>query len=81
MCQSCGRPLKDEIRGTESDGSPSAEYCNLCYKDGKFIDPDMTLEQMQEICVKAMKDMHIPGFFAKHLAKKQLPTLKRWKQP
>lgn len=79
MCQSCGRPLKDDIKGTETDGSLSEKYCNLCYANGAFIDPDITLEEMQVICVNAMKDMHFPGFLARRIAKNQLPQLERWK--
>lgn len=80
MCQSCGRPLKEDIKGTEKDGSLSLDYCDLCYKNGRFIDPDITLEQMQEVCIKAMRDMHFPKFLAKHIAKSQLPKLKRWQK-
>jgi hypothetical protein len=80
MCQSCGRPLKDEVKGTEKDGSLSEKYCNLCYENGAFIDPDITLEQMQETCVKAMREMHFPKFLAKRVAKSQLPKLERWSQ-
>jgi len=78
MCQSCGQPLKDEIKGTEANGLPSLLYCSLCYANGAFIDPDITLEQMQETCIKAMRQMHFPKFFAKHIAKSQIPKLKRW---
>ncbi|HSX28737.1 MAG TPA: zinc ribbon domain-containing protein [Candidatus Saccharimonadales bacterium] len=79
MCQSCGRPLKDEIRGTEADGSPSAIYCNLCYEKGSFKDPGMTIEQMQAVYVKAMQEMHFPAFIARLFAKSQLPKLTRWR--
>jgi len=35
VCGSCGMPLlRDEDAGTEADGSPSAEYCTYCYRDG-----------------------------------------------
>ncbi len=78
MCQSCGQPLKDNNRGTEKDGSPSSEYCNLCYENGAYKDPDITLEQMQVVCIQAMQNMHFPKFFAKHIAKSQIPKLKRW---
>jgi hypothetical protein len=80
MCQSCGQPLKENIRGTEADGSASSLYCELCYKDGKFVNPDITLKQMQEICIKAMRDMRFPKFMAKRIADKQLPKLIRWQK-
>jgi hypothetical protein len=80
MCQSCGQPLKDENRGTEADGSPSSIYCNLCYQNGSFKDPNLTIEQMTDIYVKAMQEMHFPKFLAKFFAKSQLPKLKRWQK-
>ncbi len=78
MCQSCGQPLKDDNRGTEKDGLPATEYCNLCYMNGVYVDPDITLEEMQAKCIEAMKKMHFPAFMAKHIAKNQVPKLKRW---
>lgn len=79
MCQSCGRPLKDEIRGTEKEDSLSSKYCNLCYERGSFIDPGLTMEQMQKISVQAMRKMHFPKFFATMVTKSQLPKLERWR--
>ena len=77
QCQSCSMPLNDHNRGTEKDGSPSAKYCNLCYKDGAFINPDMTVEQMQETVVTALQKKRWPKFAAK-LAARQVPKLERW---
>jgi Putative zinc ribbon domain len=39
---------KDENGGgTEMDGTTrSIEYCSHCYKDGGFIEPDMTVDEM-----------------------------------
>ncbi len=81
MCQSCGMPIKkDEVKGTEKDGSLSQKYCNLCYKDGEFIGADCSLEQMQEISYEAMVKKGFPKFFARHIVKKQIPNLARWKK-
>jgi hypothetical protein len=63
--------------GTEADGSKSAKYCSYCYKDGKFITPDMTVEEMMALVEGKMKEMHIPGFMAKSIAK-STPKLERW---
>lgn len=49
VCQSCGMPMiQGEIdrRGTELDGQRSDVYCNLCYLNGKFLEPHLTMEQM-----------------------------------
>ena len=38
FCQSCGMPLtRIEDCGTNADGSTNFDYCQYCYKDGKFI--------------------------------------------
>ncbi len=77
MCQSCGMPLNGKNNGTEADGSFSQKYCNLCYENGAYKDPNLTVEQMQAITVNVLKKKHWPGFLAK-LAAKQTPKLERW---
>ncbi len=33
--------------GTESDGTArSIEYCSSCYRNGRFTEPDITLDEM-----------------------------------
>jgi hypothetical protein len=63
--------------GSEVDGSKSAKYCSYCYQDGKFINPDMTVEQMTELVEGKLREMHIPGFMAKSMAK-NTSKLERW---
>ncbi len=80
QCQSCGMPLKDgAASGTEADGSKCLMYCNLCYANGQFIDPEMTLDQMKKICDDALKKK---GWIKplRLMSAWQLPTLKRWKK-
>lgn len=49
VCQSCGMPIeKDEIIGTNADGSKNNDYCVYCFKDGKFTDSTSTLEEYIE---------------------------------
>jgi len=80
QCQSCGMPLKKpEDFGTEKDGSKSEKYCSLCYVDGKFKNPDMTAEEMQEFVANILrKEKHWPKFLAS-AATKQIPKLERWR--
>jgi hypothetical protein len=68
-----------EKAGTEADGSKSKDYCNLCYQNGKFIQPDMTAEQMQSFVKGKLKEMRMPGFLA-GMFTKNIPKLKRWKK-
>ena len=46
FCQSCGMPMQAAGDfGTETDGSPSGEYCVYCYKGGTFT-AACTMEEM-----------------------------------
>ena len=84
QCQSCGLPLQTQkvgdCRGTEADGSKSETWCSLCYVNGSFVDPNTTLDQMKAIVDKALQEKG-SGRIMRWMAQKQLPTLKRWKQP
>ena len=82
FCQSCGMPLgPGAARGTEADGSPSADYCSYCYKDGKFAG-EMTMDEMIDFCAPMMAQAN-PGM-TEDQAKVQMhqffPMLKRWKK-
>ncbi len=80
FCQSCGMPFDEahrELVAKEADGSESP-YCTYCYKDGAFVDPDATMQDMIEICVP-----HLAEKIGEPAARAQmegfLPTLARWK--
>ena len=78
FCQSCSMPLDGKDNGTEKDGSPSQKYCSMCYKNGAFITPDMTLDQMTVIVDDALREKGW-GRIRRYLAKGMLPKLDRWK--
>ena len=50
-CQSCAMPLNKDSNGLgggiDSDGKPSNKYCSYCYNEGKFLQPNITAEEMQ----------------------------------
>jgi hypothetical protein len=72
-------PIDDTaLRGTEANGSLSAEYCKYCYVNGKFIDPEMTIGGMSDLVQTQMEKMQIPAATIQ-LARESLPHLKRWK--
>lgn len=78
-CQSCGMPLDPGYFGTNTNGSQNREWCFLCFKQGVFKQPDLTLEQMLETSVSQM--MRHLGFTrekAEATAKAVIPNLKRW---
>ncbi len=81
LCQSCGMPMmKQELFGTESDGSKSTDYCIRCYSDGSFTEPDITMEQMiEKVTGYMVEKMKMERPQAEGMAKMFIPRLKRWK--
>ena len=43
MCESCGMPLKDGVKGTDGDGAKSDQYCIHCYADGAWQKADTSI--------------------------------------
>lgn len=81
VCQSCGMPLANaSLLGTEADGSPSHDHCMWCYANGSYIAPDLTMDEMVEICVSHMATPE-SGFTeeqARSYMQGLLPQLERW---
>ncbi len=79
MCQSCGMPLKDTVKGTEADGTKNARYCMYCYADGGFTAPDASVEEMRSYSIKGMTDKGWPRFLATFMTK-NTHKLPRWQK-
>ena len=81
ICQSCGMPLdKDPYKGgTNLDQSKSDKYCSFCFKEGKFMDEGITMEQKIEKNIKMAVNMGMPQDKAQEMAESILPNLERWK--
>lgn len=80
ICQSCGMPMaKDELFGTEKDGTRSQDYCTYCYQNGQF-NKDETMDEMIATCVPFMVREGMTEEKARAILQHQLPTLKRWRQ-
>ena len=78
-CQSCGMPFDEahkELIAKEKDGSDSI-YCAYCYKDGQFLNPDATVQDIVEMGVP-----HLARKIGEAAARERLsmfvPTLARW---
>jgi hypothetical protein len=82
ICQSCGTPIvKEEEFGTNADGTRNFEYCNKCFQNGKFTEPDITMDQMIEKAAREMiEEEKIPSKYAYKIAQEYIPGLKRWFQ-
>lgn len=80
-CQSCGMPLvKDKSGGgTEADGSKSAKYCGYCYRDGQFLRPGLTVDEMQRTVRKVIRKQGMPWLVAEYWAWR-VPRLERWRK-
>ena len=86
FCQSCGMPLtKNEDCGTNADGSTNFDYCQYCYKDGKFLQ-DVTMDEMIEHCAQFVDEVNkqMPTPMTKEEYKQMMqgffPMLKRWRK-
>lgn len=79
FCQSCSMPLdKPEMMGTEKDGTKSNEYCTYCYQNGAFVNPDMSLNEMEVLVKEQMEKRKIDTNII-NMAVSSLPNLKRWR--
>lgn len=78
-CQSCGMPLDRDPKGggTYSDGSRSRTYCSHCYSYGRFTHPDLTVDEMKELCAARLRGKGYPRFIAR-LMVRNLHKLERW---
>ena len=79
-CQSCGMPMKRDEKGggTNANGSKNLMFCSKCYEQGKFSQPDMTVEQMQTLVKGKLKEFGFPGIVA-GLFTRNIPKLERWR--
>ncbi len=77
FCQSCSMPLDGKVNGTEKDGSLSQKYCSMCYENGEFRDPDLTLEEMTKIVDRVLTKKGW-GRIRRFFARGYLPKLERW---
>ncbi|WBF52540.1 zinc ribbon domain-containing protein [Macrococcoides canis] len=86
FCQSCGMPLLlhgEDVRGTEVDGTKSNNYCNFCYLNGTFIEPDITMDEMLirgKAAIRNGKGNTIMKWMMITFYPMQLRNLKRWKK-
>ena len=80
ICQSCGMPLTNDVKGQEKNKNLSVEFCKFCYEDGAFKNPELTLEdQTKKLVTMATSKLKMSRGDAYMMAKNTLPGLKRWK--
>lgn len=79
-CQSCGRLIHEVADcGRETDGSINENYCDRCYREGKFTEPELTRWQMiARIIPLWMEEKQVPYRQALIDANYFLSGLRRW---
>ena len=80
-CQSCGMPISSDFGnyGTEADGSPVSEYCQFCFQNGGFTNPDQTVDEMVQSSVDFMTaNLGFTAEKASEMSNDIIPRLKRW---
>ena len=79
-----GRVVTDEGEAN-ADGSTNFDYCQYCYKDGKFLQ-DYTMDEMIEHCAQFINEVNknMPKPMTKEEYKQMMrgffPMLKRWRK-
>ena len=80
-CQCCTYPLNntDEL-GTNKDGTWNTDYCIYCYKDGEWVDPNLTVEGIIEFTIPYMTSPSLTAEEVRKRLEEWVPTLKRWRE-
>ena len=66
--------------GTNADASENHEFCKMCFENGAYTQPELTVEQMVESSVHFMTNsLNFEETKARELSAGVIPHLKRWK--
>lgn len=80
ICQSCSMPLGEAADfGTDELGARVSEYCHHCYREGRFTEPALSIEQMIDRLAEMSGAMDMAPAEARAFAQKTLPKLRRWR--
>jgi hypothetical protein len=70
---------KEEDFGTNADGTRNKEYCHFCFKDGKFLDEGISMEEKIEKLIElGVAHLGMSEEQARTMARETIPKLKRW---
>jgi hypothetical protein len=83
FCQSCGMPLNGPVDfGTDAGGCRVNDYCQFCFRDGEFTEPDISMPQMIDRCVMFMSTHGVmTQSKARALLTEEIPRMRRWRAP
>ena len=79
-CQSCAMPLeKHEHYGTDANGTKVDKYCHFCLQNGKFTDPNVTMQEMiNKVSSMLAQHSDMTETQAKEMMSELIPKLDRW---
>ena len=82
FCQRCAMPLENQEEiSTNADGTKNEDYCCYCYKDGAFLYPEATMEDVIESCLPhVVPDVFADETIARAALNEHFPTLNCWKK-
>ncbi len=74
-------PLEEDLFGTNKNKSLNEEFCKFCFKNGRYIKPNLKLKDAIEFSIDHMiTKLKINREEAEFLAYKTIPNLERWKK-
>lgn len=76
ICQSCGKELTKENRGSELNNGFSEIYCNYCFDNGEFRE-NINLEEMQNRVRLSLVKTPMPKYVKDNIVS-NIKKLKRW---
>jgi hypothetical protein len=66
--------------GTDANGGQTADFCSFCFREGKFVDPDLNIQEIIDRVTGSMVALHsMPDETAKGMLRAYIPALKCWK--
>jgi hypothetical protein len=66
--------------GTNADGTKNGEYCSHCYREGRFVNPNLSQEEMIKLVAGILsEEMGFDDAKALEVARGTIPKLKRWR--
>jgi hypothetical protein len=80
VCQSCAALVRrPEDAGTAADGRRIGTYCRRCYRDGRFVEPHLTQEEMVRRVAEGMRVGGLSAYSASKEIAEAIGNLLRWR--
>lgn len=77
-CQSCGKNFNSIVKYSKDGDTKNYHFCDSCYKDGSFIEPDLTLVELKTRVTSELNKLSLSPRKIKSVNSK-IEKLERWK--